>query len=208
MGAITTDDHNISKLIKKIKAHGRMCECNICKRHLGKCPLLKKKEGEFDFDPRFSHDIIGFNFKTMEFQAAIALTQIEKADEILQRRQFNVQYLNEGLLELRRILRLPHFSKDVSYLAYPIIIEDDKSISGKKLRTELEKYGIETRPLFGCVPTQQYAYHFLKDKYRNKLPTAEYIGANGFYIGCHQYLEIEDLDFIIATFKRILTERG
>ena len=89
-------------------------------------------------------------------------------------------------------------------MAYPIIINNPKAISRKAIRNKLEEAGIETRPLFGCIPTQQPAYLHLKKKYDGMLPNAEYLGRNGFYIGCHQYLKRRDLDYIIKTFKRIL----
>jgi len=204
MGAIVTNDYSIFKLLKRIKAHGRMCECSVCTRSLGICPSIDNYKGKEDFDPRFYHVMIGFNFKIMEFQAALGLTQLEKADEIFKKRNFNVKYLNDKLSGLSAILQLPHYSKDISYLAYPLIIKDSNLISRLELRKELEKEGIETRPLFGCIPTQQPAYGYLKPKYKNKLPNAEYIGANGFYIGCHQYLTKNDLNFIIKVFYKIL----
>lgn len=208
MGAVTTNDYGILKLIKKIKAHGRMCECNVCTRAKGVCPPLDKYKGEEDFDPRFYHDMIGYNFKIMEFQAALGLTQLKKANQIFKKRNNNVKYLNEGLSGLSDILQLPCYSIDVSYLAYPIIIKNPKIISRLKLRRDLEKKGIETRPLFGCIPTQQPAYSFLEEEYTNKLPNAEFIGKNGFYIGCHQYLSQKDLDFIIKVFYEILKPKG
>lgn len=64
--------------------------------------------------------------------------------------------------------------------------------------------GIESRPLFGCIPTQQPAYSYLKSLYEGKLPNADYIGAEGFYIGCHQYLNIDDLDFIGEIFRQVI----
>jgi CDP-6-deoxy-D-xylo-4-hexulose-3-dehydrase len=204
LGAITTDDPEIARLIRKIKANGRLCDCPICFRDQGKCPKIFSYKGEDDFDPRFTHDLIGYNFKAMEFQAALGITQLRKADWIIEKRRENVKYLNEGLKEFSDILQLPKFDENVSYLAYPIIIKKPEKISRKKLRLELEKRGIETRPLFGCISTQQPAYNYLKEKYQGKLPNAEYIGSNGFYIGCHQYLNKEDLDFIISAFKDIL----
>jgi dTDP-4-amino-4,6-dideoxygalactose transaminase len=204
MGAVTTDDYGIFKLIKKIKAHGRMCECSVCTRAKGVCPPLDKYQGIEDFDPRFFHDMIGYNFKIMEFQAALGLTQLSKADEIFKRRNQNVKYLNEGLSGLSDILQLPFYSSEVSYLAYPIVIKNPSLLSRLRLRRSLEKSGIETRPLFGCIPTQQPAYSYLKNEYKGKLPNAEYIGLNGFYIGCHQYLTKSDLDYIIQTFRDIL----
>lgn len=204
MGAVVTDDYKAYKLLKKIKAHGRMCDCPVCMRVEGKCPRINSYMGKDDFDPRFYHDMLGFNFKTMEFQAALGLVQLEKVRSILEKRKHNVRYLNAGLWSLKNILQLPKYSESISYLAYPIVIKKPDVISRKMLRHELEKVGIETRPLFGCIPTQQPAYVYLKKKYQGKLPNAEYIGLNGFYIGCHQYLKKEDLDFIISVFNKIL----
>jgi len=204
LGAVTTDDPEIRRLVKKIKAHGRMCDCPICYRGEGKCPKLSSYKGEDDFDPRFTHDMIGYNFKTMEFQATLGIVQLKKADWIAEKRRENVKYLNESLEKFSDILQLPKYDENVSYLAYPIVIKKPEKISRKQLRIELEKRGVETRPLFGCIPTQQPAYSFLKKKYEGKLPNAEYIGLNGFYIGCHQYIEQEDLEFITKTFKKIL----
>jgi len=157
MGAITTNDYEIYRLSKKIKTNGRLCECKVCTREKGKCLFPQPDKEDDDFDPRFLHDLIGYNFKTMEFQAAIALVQLEKIDEIIKKRQRNIEYLNRNLKELSHILQLPLYSEEISYLAYPVVIKNPGIISRKELRSELEKRGIETRPLFGCIPTQQPA---------------------------------------------------
>lgn len=203
MGAVVTDNPDICRLVKKIKTHGRMCDCPVCTRAEGRCPRINSYTGEEDFDPRFHHDIFGFNFKTMEFQAALGLSQLEKADVILKKRKYNVLYLNKGLEPLRETLQLPLYSDDISYLAYPIVIKRPDIVSRKALRNKLEEAGVETRPLFGCIPTQQPVYGHLKERYKGTLPNAEYIGLNGFYIGCHQFLTKSDLDYIIRVFKDI-----
>jgi CDP-6-deoxy-D-xylo-4-hexulose-3-dehydrase len=69
---------------------------------------------------------------------------------------------------------------------------------------QLEKIGVETRPLFGCIPTQQPAYSYLRSLYKNKLPIADFVGQNGFYVGCHQYLTDENVEYIVSCFKKIL----
>lgn len=202
MGAIVTDDANLAGLVRSIKANGRLCDCLECSRKQGTCP--KQPKEEFDDDPRFTHNYIGYNFKTMEFQAALGLLQISKMDEIIKKRADNVKKLNTRLQRISETIKLPFYSADVSYLAYPLILKNSKKISRLSLRRELEKRGIETRPLFGCIPTQQPAYSYLKKQYEGKLPTAEYIGANGFYIGCHQYISEEDIEYIGKTFEEIL----
>jgi len=183
-----------------------MCDCPICTRNTTGCPRIKNHNGDDDFDPRFTHDMVGYNFKTMEFQAALGISQLKKADWIAKRRLENVKYLNENLERYSDILQLPEYIDTVSYLAYPIVINKPEKISRKKLRTALEKLGVETRSLFGCIPTQQPAYSYLKKEYEGKLLNAEYIGLNAFYIGCHQYLERSDLDHIIQTFDIIMKD--
>jgi len=204
LGAITTNEIELIKLVKKIKANGRLCDCPVCLRSEGKCPKLLSYKGEDDFDPRFTHELIGYNFKTMEFQAALALVQLKKADWIKEKRSKIVKHLNEELEQFSDLLQLPKYDKNVSYMAYPLVNKQPEKISRKKLRIHLEKLGIETRPLFGCIPTQQPAYSHLHDVYENKLPNAEFAGRNGFYIGCHQYLTNEDVEYIVKCFKKII----
>ena len=200
MGAVITDDPKINKLIKKIKANGRMCDCDICTRSKGFC----QKSDLSEFDPRFSHDMLGYNFKTMEFQAALGLLQLEEFDEIIEKRRNNVEYLKEKLAFLSSDFILPIKTKDISFLAFPMIIKSN--INREFLRQKLAERGIESRPLFGSIPTQQIAYSEYKEIYAGKLPNADYLGNHAFYIGCHQYLEKEDLDYIVECFKTVLEE--
>lgn len=204
MGAVNTDNQEIAKLVKKIKTQGRACDCSACTRSQGWCPKINSNSLKDDQDPRFSHDLIGYNFKAMEFQAALGLSQLDKIEWIIKKRQENVKYLNEILMRYSNVLQLPEYSENVSYLAYPIVIIKPKVISRQELRLRLEDAGIETRPLFGCIPTQQRAYSHLKSQYEGRLPTAEYLGLNGFYIGCHQYLTENDLEYMDETFTKIL----
>lgn len=206
MGCITTDDERLFKLMMQLKANGRLCDCPVCTRSKGVCPGSKKYgyDDEEDFDPRFTHEYVAYNFKTTEFTAALGVSQVKKADWIFKKRQENVKYLNERLRKFEELFYLPIYDENVSYLAYPVIIkENSRGITRKWLRENLEREGIENRPLFGCIPTQQPAYSYLKEQYNTKLPIANYIGKNAFYIGCHQYLERDDLDYIVQIFEKL-----
>lgn len=206
MGCVTTNDEKLFKLMMQLKASGRLCDCPVCTRNKGVCPGAKKYGygDEDDYDPRFTHEYVAYNFKTTEFTAALGVSQVKKADWIFKKRQENVKYLNERLKKFEELFYLPLYDENVSYLAYPIIIkENSRGITRKWLREKLEKEGIENRPLFGCIPTQQPAFSYLREKYIDQLPVADYIGKNAFYIGCHQYLEKEDLDCIAKVFDLI-----
>jgi CDP-6-deoxy-D-xylo-4-hexulose-3-dehydrase len=162
--------------------------------------------GDGRWDPRFLHEEIGYNFKTTEFSTAIANAQISRAADIASRRRQNVRTLNDLLDRHSDLLRLPKYSDDVSYLGYPIVIGDPDRLNRERLLEALESEGIETRPLFGCIPVHQPAFAHMRKKYQGRLPNAEYIGANGFYIGCHQYLEDDDLQHVSEAFDKAIAK--
>ena len=203
LGAVTTNDLELVRFLDKIKAHGRTCHIDGCKEK----EKFFNTEHEFDHHPRYYHDIFGYNFKTTEIQAALAVEQIKKADWIIQRRLENVKYLNAKMEKFSDILQLPRYDENVSFLGYPLIIKNPNIISRRKMREKLEERGIETRPLFGAIPLHQPVYMHLKGDYVGKLPNAEYLGQHAFYIGCHQYLKQDDLDYVVNVFSEILNKR-
>ncbi len=192
-GAITTNDEELADKINRLKGNGRICACTTAEINQGKCP----HQG-YSFHPRYLHDMIGYNFKAMEYQGAVGLVQLKSAKKIMKKRQENVKYLNEKLEKIEDKIILPKYSKKVSYLGYPLLIKD-KKISRNKVMKELEKKGIEQRPIFNSIPTQQPAYAYLKKEYEGKVNNAEKIGNTGFYVGIHQYLTKKDLDYMAKT---------
>ena len=199
MGCVTTNDDRIARLVKKVKANGRECDCHVCTRAEGYCPRLSSPDmwGQaLDGDPRFRHDVIGYNFKVMEFQPALGLTQLAKAEQIFLARQRNVRALNGKLARYGDVLALPRYDERVSYLAYPVVVKEASGIRRGDLRAVLDALGVETRPLFGCIPLHQPAYRQYRDRYEGRLPNAEFLGRQAFYMGCHQYLEPGDIDLV------------
>lgn len=207
MGCVTTDDDRLARLVKQVKANGRECDCHVCTRSQGTCPRITfggGADGIPDMDPRFRHEIVGYNFKVMEFQPALGLTQLRKADGIFQTRQGNVRSLNERLAPYGEALVLPRLDGDVSYLAYPLVVRPEAGRSRAEIRKCLEELGVETRPLFGCLPLHQPAYAGFREEYRGRLPNADFLGRQGFYLGCHQYLEPVDLDHVARSMGKAL----
>jgi CDP-6-deoxy-D-xylo-4-hexulose-3-dehydrase len=150
----------------------------------------------------------------MEFQAGLGVVQLEQFDEIIKKRQSNVKYLNDKLAKYSDFFILPKYNTDISYLAYPLILRDDiryrdcdwltKYFDLDEFRDKLSQRGVESRPLFGSIPTMQPAYSEYESQYNNKLPNADYLSKNSFYIGIHQYLTQEDLDNIVSAFGGVL----
>lgn len=197
LGCVCTNDADLAKALRRIKAHGRLCVCRECTRNTIGCPYIES----VSMDPRFLALTPGFNFKAMEFSTAIARVQLRKIEENLLKRQFNRAYLNDLLSDMDE-LQLPPCDSNSVPMAYPMVLLDGRSRTS--VLKNLTIRGVECRPLFGCIPTQQPAYA----RYANsgKWPNANWIGEKGFFVGCHQYLTMEDLELMAQEIRFAVKE--
>lgn len=207
MGAVNTDDQSLASLVRQLKANGRACDCPTCIRATGKCPR-KAAEEEQDTDPRFDHVRIGYNFKANDWSGAIARAQLEHAGEILARRRELFAAYSQRLAAHSPWLRLPPQVEMASPFAYPLVLRPGVPLGRGEVRSALEAAGIESRPLFGCIPTQQPAFARYRSQYSGRLPAAEETGLRGFYIGCHQGMTEQDVEHVGSVLDDLAKEKG
>lgn len=202
-GAIITNHDEYAGILRSLRAHGRACKCKVCVLNVSSayCPLRFK----YGPDARFYFERIGYSAKMNELEAALGIREVERLDEIVDKRRENMLYLNKGLSEFKNYFQLFEERKEekISPLAYPILIKEGAPFKRRDIVDYLEHHSIETRPMFSSLPTQQPAYKFMGHKLGD-FPNAEYIGENGFYIGIHQNLNEEDLNYIIEKFKEFI----
>jgi len=204
-GAIITSDEELAVSSRSLRAHGRACKCKKCVLNISssQCPLRFKLDD--NIDTRFFFERVGYSSKMNEIEAAIGIEQIDKLDEIIKKRRKNLNFLNTHLKEFEEYFQLFRDKEGevISPLAYPLLIRGGGKFQRKHIVAFLEKNGIETRPMFSSIPTQQPAYKYLGLK-PGKFPDAEYVGTHGFYIGVHQDLKEEDLYFVVETIKKFI----
>ncbi len=100
-------------------------------------------------EPRFVHDIMGFNYRITNIQAAIGVAQVEKIEEKIAKKRWIGQTYNE-LLAGRSDLTLPHeepWAKNV-YWMYGILLHDSFGVAKDDLMEKLRAKGIDTRSFF------------------------------------------------------------
>jgi len=209
-GAVLAGDEKQAEILRSLRAHGRACSCPVCKLNVdsGYCSIRFEQGGDLE-DSRFSFLRIGYSAKMNDMEAAIGLEQIERLDQIVQARRKNFFFLNEGLGQFCDYLGLFEEGEDewISPLCYPIMVSEEAPFTRRELVKHLECSGIETRPAFGSIPTQQPAFEYLGHK-KGEFPNAEAVGRRGLYIGVHQNLSGEDLDYIVATFAEFFKKFG
>lgn len=148
---------------------------------------------------RFSFVRMGFSYRMTEMEAALGVAQLERGEEILSKRKNNAFLLTEGLKSLGEYMQLPSIPEgfEHAYMMYPIVLK--KSLDRNKLVLYLEERNIETRYMVPLL-NQPYFIDIFGDL-SEEFPNASYVNAHGFYIGCHQGLNREMIDFVIDSFK-------
>lgn len=126
---------------------------------------------------RYWHDIIGFNYRMTNMQAAVGVAQLEKLDKFIEKKRQIARWYGEGLRDLaeKGLIKLhPEMPwAKCSYWMYSILIEDGFGMSRDESMERFAEKGIETRPLF-------YPIHIMPP-YRNNdcFPVAEEIARKG-----------------------------
>jgi perosamine synthetase len=100
-------------------------------------------------DRRYWHDQIGYNFRMTNLQAAIGLAQMERIDELLDRKLAVCRIYREQLDGLPQLI-LPQERAGVlnSYWAFSVLIRGADAAIRDSVMERLLHRGIETRPLF------------------------------------------------------------
>jgi len=156
---------------------------------------------------RFKFIRMGYSSRITEMEGALGLAQTERIDEMIDKRKKNAEYLISKLKKFEREIQLPEKRSDRehAYMMFPIVIKD-KDIDKENFKVFLEKNNIETRDMVPLVNQPIYQKIFGKDL-ENKFPVAKWVNEKGFYIGCHQKLNKDDLDHIINKFGEFLDKK-
>ena len=144
---------------------------------------------------RFSFVSIGHSYRITELEGALGVAQVEELPDIITQRRANAAYLIDELAGLERYIQLPKTrpQTDHSFMMFPIVIHKE---SKTKLVNYLEEHGVETRQMLPLINQPIYKKLFNLDP--KDYPVADWVNTNGFYIGCHQDLSRQDLDYMIG----------
>lgn len=122
--------------------------------------------------PRFVHEVMGFNYRMTNIQAAIGLAQTEMVEQKVERKRWIGQTYND-LLAGRSDVTLPveePWAKNV-YWMYGIVIEESFGVRKDDLMRMLREKGVDTRSFF-CPMSLQPAYRGDNPSFPD--PTGEY----------------------------------
>lgn len=149
---------------------------------------------------RYWHEVIGFNYRMTNMQAAIGVAQLGKLERFIEKKRAIARWYEEGLGELARegLIKLQPempWAKG-TYWMYSILTED-AFVSRDELAQRMEQAGVETRPFF-------HPMHTLPP-HRNgeSLPVCEELSARGINLPSGVSLTREDVEMIVSQIEAI-----
>lgn len=176
-GMITTDDEEFFNKCKYLRDHA----------------MSKEK--------RYWHTAPGFNFRMTNIQAAIGCAQLERVDEIMEKRQLIFQWYKKHLGNIKGITL--NKTNDWATNAYWLIClekADWNHESREKSMLELKKRGVDSRPYF--YPMSQMPY--INEKVNT--PEANKVSEKGINLPTYFDLQEEQVIFICSVIKQLLND--
>jgi len=192
VGGLVTTNHDVyATVCRSLMAHGR----DSIYTSIDDDDKISKDM----IERRYKFDRVGYSYRCTEIEAAIALSELERWRENIQKRRHNAWLLSASLVHLQDRLQLPFTPEgyDHSYMMYPFVCKE--GVDRDKLLLHLEQKGIETRFMFPLL--SQPVYKRLFPGMAEKYPVASYLEKQGAFIGMHQGLEDEDMFFVADTIE-------
>jgi dTDP-4-amino-4,6-dideoxygalactose transaminase len=160
-------------------------------------------------DGKFRFKRIGFSSKMNEIEAAVGLGNVDIFHDILEKRRRNVRALIKAFKPFEKyFITLQENSHEVlGPHAFSIILRPGLNFTKDEFVTYLEKEGVDSRNLFYSIPTQTPSYEFMGHKLGD-FPEAEYCSDHGTHVGCHQDIELSQVQHVVDVVAAYLTSKG
>lgn len=168
-GIVTTNDADLAAYLRLVRNHGQTS--------------------------LYRHEVLGYNWRITEMQAAMGVVQIAKLDAILERKRSNDAYFR-ALMEGNDDVRLPVARSDRTHPYMLYTLKVDARMRDRVMAALIDS-GIEAKLYFPPAHTQP----IFKDR-TISLPVTERLAAEMLSIPFHSKLTHEDLDAIAAGLVR------
>tara|TARA_R110001592_G_scaffold358552_1_gene663672 strand:+ start:1425 stop:2567 length:1143 start_codon:yes stop_codon:yes gene_type:complete len=148
------------------------------------------------YDYKFLYGVLGYNMKSTEMQAAFGLVQLERFQKFFKLRRNNAERYIENLQGVGDLI-LPDDSIKPNWLAIPL--QSEKRFD---LLHFLEDNNIQTRVTFAGNVTRHPIYR----EYLQEFTNSDTIMKNGFLLGAHHGMTIEDVDYVCDKIKEFFNK--
>ncbi len=204
-GIVCFNDFKLYQRAKLLRGWGRSSA------HFNESESIKDrfnvKISGFDYDAKYIFSDLGYNFLPSEISATFAIEQIKKLKNNINIRNKNFDYLKKFFGNYSDLFNLPEQYKNVitPWLAFPLVIKENKYFNRKEMQIFFEKNNIQTRTIFtGNILKQPVMKNRIYKKHPQCDAIANNVMKNGILLGCHQGMKKNELDYICQIFLNFL----
>ena len=197
-GMVSSDDEELIRIARTLAWWGRDCYCVGAQNKLsdGTCgkrfdKWIEKYDGIIDH--KYVYTQMGYNLKPLDFQGAVGSVQIDKFDEIHEKRRANKKAVQEHFEKIDGVHSVDELPQaEASWFGVPIIC--DSKDTKTKLTRHLEDNKVQTRNYFAGNLLMHPGYSHL-DYYKN-YPNSCRVLDLVFFVGCSPTITPPMIDYI------------
>jgi len=178
-GMVVTDDEELYHVMLSLRAHGWT-------RNLPKENHVTGTKSDDPFYESFRFVLPGYNLRPLEMSGALGREQIRKLPGLIEGRRANGALVQERLSN-HHLFTIQQEIGQSSWFGFSLVLRPDAGITRPDFVAKLLEKGFECRPIVAGNFARSEVMRFFPHDIHGDLPNADYIDANGLFIGNHHY---------------------
>ncbi len=153
------------------------------------------------------HERLGYNYRLSEINSALGSAQMDRLDEIIDKRNRIAEKYHSRLRELKGVTP-PFLTPDVTRMSWFVyVIRIDSAIDRNKMMQHLKGNGVACRPYFTPIHLQPY-FRELYGYKEEDFPITEGIAASTIALPFFNDLKDEQIDYVVNVLSEGLVKYG
>jgi CDP-6-deoxy-D-xylo-4-hexulose-3-dehydrase len=178
-GMVVTDDEELYHVMLSMRAHGWT-------RNLPKFNHVTGEKSDDPFKESFRFVLPGYNLRPLEMSGALGREQIKKIPGLIEGRRANGLLLQEALSDHPRFMIQREIGQS-SWFGFSLVLRENHAGTRAKMVRELGEKGFECRPIVAGNFAKNEVMKLIDHDIHATLSNADYIDANGLFVGNHHY---------------------